>query len=41
MCGIVRRRTLISMGQRGIDHVKEMLYSVGYYRVKKKADDRI
>lgn len=31
----------MAMGQRGIDHAKEMLYSVGHYRVREKADDRI
>ena len=27
--------------QRGIDHAQEMVYSVGYFRVREKADDRI
>ena len=29
------------MRQRGIDHAQEMVYSVGYFRVREKADDRI
>ena len=28
-------------GSRGIDHIQEIVYSVRYFRVGQKADDRI